>query len=218
MLSLQDKNTKLVLLGLATVAVIVGVCMNKKKLGNKSTLLCVGLSVGVALLVAMNLKEPVVAEGFYGAHEKKEHFTEEAEAEAEAVAAEAVEEVAEEPAAKDDVSPRNETALTQNSVDATPGPVKGPGCVQMDTVSPEDLLPNANSENVWDTPANPGDISGANFLDAGHHLGVNTVGQSLRNANRQLRSEPPNPQVKVSPWLQTTIEPDCNRRPMEIGA
>ena len=218
MLSLQDKNTKLVLLGLATVAVVVGVCMNKKKLGNKSTLLCVGLSVGVALLVAMNLKEPVVAEGFYGAHEKKEHFTEEAEAEAEAVAAEAVEEVAEEPAAKDDVSPRNETALTQNSVDATPGPVKGPGCVQMDTVSPEDLLPNANSENVWDTPANPGDISGANFLDAGHHLGVNTVGQSLRNANRQLRSEPPNPQVKVSPWLQTTIEPDCNRRPMEIGA
>ena len=216
MLSLQDKNTKLVLLGLATVAVVVGVCMNKKKLGNKSTLLCVGLSVGVALLVAMNLKEPVVAEGFYGAHEKKEHFADEAEAEA--VAAEAAAEVAEEPAAEDDVSPRNETALTQNSVDATPGPVKGPGCVQMDTVSPEDLLPNANSENVWDTPANPGDISGANFLDAGHHLGVNTVGQSLRNANRQLRSEPPNPQVKVSPWLQTTIEPDCNRRPMEIGA
>ena len=216
MLSLQDKNTKLVLLGLATVAVVVGICMNKKKLGNKSTLLCVGLSVGVALLVAMNLKEPVVAEGFYGAHEKKEHFADEAEAEA--VAAEAAAEVAEEPAAEDDVSPRNETALTQNSVDATPGPVKGPGCVQMDTVSPEDLLPNANSENVWDTPANPGDISGANFLDAGHHLGVNTVGQSLRNANRQLRSEPPNPQVKVSPWLQTTIEPDCNRRPMEIGA
>ena len=65
MLFLQDKNTKLVLLGLATVAVVVGVCMNKKKLGNKSTLLCVGLSVGVALLVAMNLKEPVAVKGFY---------------------------------------------------------------------------------------------------------------------------------------------------------
>ena len=46
---------------------------------------------------------------------------------------------------------------------------------------------------------------------------VNTVGQTLRNANRQLRSEPPNPQVKVSPWLQTTIEADTNRRPLEIG-
>ena len=41
--------------------------------------------------------------------------------------------------------------------------------------------------------------------------------QTLRNANMQLRSEPPNPQVKVSPWLQTTIEPDVNRKPMEIG-
>ena len=61
MLSLQDKNMKLVLLGLATVGVVVGVCMNNKKLGQKSTLLCVALTVGVALLVAMNLKEaPVV--------------------------------------------------------------------------------------------------------------------------------------------------------------
>ena len=41
--------------------------------------------------------------------------------------------------------------------------------------------------------------------------------QVLRNANLQLRSEPPNPQVKVSPWLQTTIETDTNRRPLEIG-
>jgi hypothetical protein len=50
-----------------------------------------------------------------------------------------------------------------------------------------------------------------------HHIGVNTVGQTLRNANRQLRSEPPNPQVKVSPFLQTTIGPDTNRKPLEIG-
>jgi len=47
--------------------------------------------------------------------------------------------------------------------------------------------------------------------------GVNTVGQSLQNANRQLRSEPPNPQVKVSPWLQSTIEPDTDRKSLEIG-
>ena len=42
-------------------------------------------------------------------------------------------------------------------------------------------------------------------------------GESLRNANRQLRSEPANPQVKVSPWIQSTIEPDTNRKPLEIG-
>ena len=55
------------------------------------------------------------------------------------------------------------------------------------------------------------------FQTITHVVGINTVGQSLRNANRQLRSEPPNPQVKVSPWLQSTIEPDSNRKPLEIG-
>ena len=39
----------------------------------------------------------------------------------------------------------------------------------------------------------------------------------MRNANLQLRSEPPNPQVQVSPWMQATIEPDINRRPLEVG-
>ena len=66
-------------------------------------------------------------------------------------------------------------------------------------------------------PVGEGILQGVNLLDSSYHVGVNTVGQSLRNANRQLRSEPPNPQVKVSPWLQSTIEPDINRKPLEIG-
>ena len=63
----------------------------------------------------------------------------------------------------------------------------------------------------------PGALEDQNLLEAGYHVGVNTVGQSLRNANLQLRSEPANPQVKVSPWLQSTIDPDSNRKPLEIG-
>ncbi len=64
-------------------------------------------------------------------------------------------------------------------------------------------------------PTGAGDISGKNFLSAGALIGVNTVGQSLRNANQQLRSEPPCPQVNVSIWNQSTIEPDLQRRPLE---
>ena len=90
-------------------------------------------------------------------------------------------------------------------------------CLPRDVLNPEDLLPSSVAPNNWDTPANPGGIDGPNFLNPEHLVGVNTVGQSLRNANRQLRSEPANPQVKVSPWLQTTIEPDTNRKPLEIG-
>ena len=39
----------------------------------------------------------------------------------------------------------------------------------------------------------------------------------MRNANRGLRSEPPNPQVQVSPWLQTTICPDLHRKPLDCN-
>ena len=82
----------------------------------------------------------------------------------------------------------------------------------------DDLLPSDKS-SMWATvnPEGEGTLKDRNFLQSGYHVGVNTVGQTLRNANLQLRSEPPNPQVKVSPWLQTTINPDTGRKPMEIG-
>jgi hypothetical protein len=57
-----------------------------------------------------------------------------------------------------------------------------------------------------------------NFLNAGYQIGVDTIGQSLRNASHDLRSEPANPQQQVGPWNQSTIEPDINRKPLEIGS
>ena len=66
-------------------------------------------------------------------------------------------------------------------------------------------------------PMGTGSLKGKNFLSAGALVGVNTVGQSLRNANWQLRSEPANPQVAVSVFNQSTIEPDANRRDLEIA-
>ncbi len=91
-------------------------------------------------------------------------------------------------------------------------------CYPKDVLRSADLLPR-DAESKWAqaSPNGQGSLSDQNFLTAGFHVGVNTVGQSLRNANYQLRSEPPNPQVKVSPWMQSTIEPDTNRKPLEIG-
>ena len=91
-------------------------------------------------------------------------------------------------------------------------------CYPKDVLRSADLLPR-DAESKWaqSVPSGQGSLSDQNFLTAGFHVGVNTVGQSLRNANYQLRSEPPNPQVKVSPWMQSTIEPDTNRKPLEIG-
>ena len=91
-------------------------------------------------------------------------------------------------------------------------------CYPKNQLAPQELLPNdPNSKWAQVNPQGAGDIAGKNFLNAGALIGVNTVGQSLRNASWDLRSEPPNPQVNVSPWLNSTIEPDINRRVLEIA-
>lgn len=96
-----------------------------------------------------------------------------------------------------------------------------PTCYPHPTLKAEDLLPKEDSDAIKEfntaKPHGEGILQGVNYLDAGFHVGVNTVGQSLRNANRQLRAEPPNPQVHVSPWMNTSIGPDLLRRPLEDG-
>ena len=93
------------------------------------------------------------------------------------------------------------------------------GCYPRDQLTPSELLPK-DMGSIWaeQNPMGPGSLKGKNFLSAGALIGVNTVGQSLRNANLQVRSEPPNPQVAVSIFNQSTISPDISHRPLEIGS
>jgi hypothetical protein len=93
-------------------------------------------------------------------------------------------------------------------------------CFVRDRLTSSDLLPKdaANSKWAQINPAGSGILGDQNFLTAGYHVGINTIGQSLRNANLQLRSEPPNPQVAVSPWGISTIEPDVRAVAFEIGS
>ena len=78
-------------------------------------------------------------------------------------------------------------------------------------IKPNELLPN---ESI--------DMKGENFLTA--TLSQNTeqvVGKPTQTnrsrLNYDLRSTPPNPQIEVSPWNMSTIEPDSDRRHFEIG-
>lgn len=83
---------------------------------------------------------------------------------------------------------------------------------------PSELLPTDSSNN-WAklNPVGQGDVNDVNLLKAGHHIGVNTVGNSLRNANQSLRSDPPIPVQNVGPFLNSTIGPDKYRVPFELG-
>ena len=92
-------------------------------------------------------------------------------------------------------------------------------CSQPNIQNPAELLPkDSNSQWAQLNPSGKGELANVNLLKAGYHIGIDTVGQSLRNANLQIRSEPPNPQLSVGPWNQSTIEPDFMRVPLEIGS
>ena len=93
-----------------------------------------------------------------------------------------------------------------------------PSCAKQSVVDPRQLLPkDSNNSFSQMNPGGAGDIQNVSLLKAGYHIGINTVGQSLRNSNLQIRSEPANPQLNIGPWNQTTIGPDLARRALEVG-
>lgn len=98
--------------------------------------------------------------------------------------------------------------------------VSGSGYGTHEVADPSDLLPQ--DENTQWSALNPnatksGETAMPDLLKAGHHIGLDTIGQTLRNANLQLRSDPIISKAEVGPWNQSTIETDYARVPLELG-
>jgi hypothetical protein len=92
-------------------------------------------------------------------------------------------------------------------------------CSTPNIQNPAELLPkDTNSQWAQLNPSGKGELANVNLLKAGYHIGIDSIGSTLRNANLQIRSEPPNPQLNVGPWNNTTINPDFFRPPLEIGS
>jgi len=120
-------------------------------------------------------------------------------------------------------APKPSEPLGQNEQYSTVSGMSGPKvpsntCGSKQIQNPSDLLPkDTNSQWAQLNPSGKGELANINLLKAGYHIGIDTVGQTLRNPNLQIRSEPPNPQLYVGPWQQSTITPDFLRPPFEIG-
>lgn len=96
--------------------------------------------------------------------------------------------------------------------------VQGALAKQYQDLTGEDLLPHNDIAQFAEvSPNGVGQLQNKSFLHSGHHVGINTVGQALKNASHDLRSEPANPQLQVSPWLMSSYGPDLLRRPFEIN-
>lgn len=233
-LSLDNNVNKLVLLLIVGVIALLLINMNEKQLGKQVAIV---LSIVVIVVcgyfgyVLLNSSEENFVnpnESFSTIYDKDnyENFYQEngeEESEKERLLREASEADAEQSAYQNQVQ-ENIRNSQDNNTDEESNTNNG-------QVVPQELVANNLASNVLDckallpgdtdstwaanSPNNKGGVATGNLLNAGHHVGVNTTGCSMRNSNRGLRSEPPNPQVQVSPWLQTTICPDLYRKPLE---
>ena len=89
-----------------------------------------------------------------------------------------------------------------------------------DTVlNASELLPKGEMGASWAAvnPSSMGDLKGQNFLEAGYHTNTAVAGvsQTNRNASWDVRSETPNPQVAVGPFVNTTIEANPFKRGLD---
>lgn len=77
--------------------------------------------------------------------------------------------------------------------------------------------PSVPGQQSWDINAPQNILANQNFLSATQQVGVDTVLSSLRNASWDIRNNIPNPINVVSPWLNTTITPDLEKRPLDCN-
>jgi hypothetical protein len=95
-------------------------------------------------------------------------------------------------------------------------------CYTRDGLNPQDLLPQPSVQAAQFLASNPptsGKPENRNLLDAGFHIGIDTVCQSNKNPNLQLRSDPPIPRTGPMPVFNASTIPaiQTNRRVLEIG-
>ena len=117
----------------------------------------------------------------------------------------------------DSMETGTDSAPANENKGSAPAPTGAPAPV----ANPNELLPvDTNSQWAALNPVNmnQGSILNGDMLQAGYHIGLDTIGQTLKNPNLQLRSDHIIPKQDVGPWNQSTYEPDYGRIPLEIGA
>jgi len=108
----------------------------------------------------------------------------------------------------------NEQHMKISGIKTNMGGIKPKDCNVEKMINPSQLLPKDNNKFFNNmNPNGNGDLKNMNLITGTEKIGMSS--QVLRNANLQLRCEPANPRNKVGPWMQTTIEPDLHRRPLD---
>jgi len=72
------------------------------------------------------------------------------------------------------------------------------------------LLPKESNDEWFDDPYQSANVNSSHLINLFRPVAVNTIGNSLKNASHDIRGSPANPKYPVSPWSNSSIEPDIN--------
>ena len=108
----------------------------------------------------------------------------------------------------------------QNSEDFTGVDVSGDAHAQYissnkkkkdDIFNSKELLPREENKDWFETHDNV-KVKNRHLINVYRPIGVNTIASSLKNASHDFRGDEVNPRFVVSPWNQSSIDPDTNNR------
>ena len=72
------------------------------------------------------------------------------------------------------------------------------------------LLPREAREDWFEVMPEPISVKNRHLINVTRPISINTIGTSLKNPSYDLRGSVPCPKFVISPWLQSSIEPDTN--------
>uniref|UniRef100_A0A6C0ABZ0 Minor capsid protein P11 C-terminal conserved region domain-containing protein n=1 Tax=viral metagenome TaxID=1070528 RepID=A0A6C0ABZ0_9ZZZZ len=108
-------------------------------------------------------------------------------------------------------SSNNNYASFQSSGNSTCG--SNQDCEPEDLFDADKMLPQEVNDDWYQVLPEPVSVKNRHLINVTRPIGVNTIGNSTKNASYDIRGTIPNPRTVVSPFLNSSIEPDHNIRP-----
>ena len=119
-------------------------------------------------------------------------------------------------ASSGDFSPMDETAGSLATFTSTRKEKCGTNgdCPTEDLFDNSNYLPQEVNNDWFDVQPEPISVKNRHLVNVTRPYGVSTVSSSLKNPTLDIRGTPACPKFVVSPWHQSSIEPDHNLKPL----
>lgn len=109
------------------------------------------------------------------------------------------------------IEPPTSAALPATATASLPN-----GYKPLSTVSAADLLP-LDANDRWSKENNLSGLKMPDLMSAEFMTGIDTIGQSLKHPNLQVRADPPIPRLSGNLWNNSDVDSDYVKAELDIG-